>query len=445
MSGDLAAARWRRRPGPVVLALGVLGATLVLAALLRPVPLAEVLLIVLVEVIAVGLVAGRTIAALASVAAFVGVNWLLVPPYGTLQMADQQNWVTLAVFLLLAVGVSTLVDTAIAAERQAAMSIAREQALAEVLRPDEASAEEALRVLRSALHLDVVALTSTSTNERLLSGADRPPEYAPALQLEVAPDYRVLGWGPEVMGTRPDYATTLATAAVRAWESQRLVAEQARSARLAELDAARAALLASIGHDLRTPLAGIRVSADALAMSGPGLSDADRAELLQTLQQSAIRLDGLLDAVLDAARIEAGVTSVRRQDIDLREVVRDALSDLPTGRLALTLPDQPVPARTDPAICARIVANLATNALTHTPASSTVEVTCTHHGDASAVRIIDHGPGLEDDAIDSGRPSHGLGLTIVDRLAGFSGITIQRTGTPGGGLTLDLTFPDESA
>jgi two-component system sensor histidine kinase KdpD len=200
VSGDLVAARWRRRPAPLVISLGVLAATLAVATALRPVPLAEVLLVVLVEVIAVGLVAGRTIAALASVAAFVAVNWLLVPPYGTLQMADQQNWVTLAVFLLLAVGVSTLVDTAIAAERQAAMSIAREQALAEVLRPSEASAEEALRVLRSALHLDVVALTSTSTDERLLSGADRPPEYAPALQLEVAPDYRFLGCWIEIQG-----------------------------------------------------------------------------------------------------------------------------------------------------------------------------------------------------------------------------------------------------
>lgn len=437
MSTPTAASRWRRRPVAAALALLLIAATLAVASAARPVPLAEVLLVVLVEVLAVSLVAGRTLAALTAVGAFVAVNWLLVPPYGTLVIADQQNWITLAVFLLLAVGVSSLVESVLAAERRAASAAAREAALAEALTPEQASDTGALDVLRTSLHLDAAALEALSTGEHLLSGADQRPGDPPTLAVDVAPGFRVLGWGPEVLGGRPEYVTTLATAAVRAWESERLVAEREHSARLAELDAARAALLASIGHDLRTPLAGIRVSADALAI-GRGLSEEDRDVLLASLRQSAVRLDALLDAVLDAARIEAGAVRVRARTIDLREVLHAALTDFASSRVTVHVPDTPVPATVDPVICQRIVANLAGNALAHTPPESPVDVSCRESAPGAAITIVDHGPGLDEDVIDTGRNAHGMGLVIVDQLARFAGITVERAPTPGGGLTVTL-------
>ncbi len=140
------------------------------------------------------------------------------------------------------------------------------------------------------------------------------------IDVEVAPGFRVVGHGAEIMGVNREFADTLATAVVRAWESQELVAEQERSARLAEIDRARATLLASIGHDLRTPLAGMRVSADALLMTEGTLSEADRAELLDGLRQSAIRLDEVLGALLDSSRIEAGALQVDKRPADLAEV-----------------------------------------------------------------------------------------------------------------------------
>lgn len=298
-------------------ALATIVVTLVVATAMRPVDLAEVLLIVLVEVIGVSLVAGRAVAAATAIGASLAVNWLLIPPYATLHMQDQENWVALAVFLVLAVGVSTLVESVLASERTAARASFRESVLGEVLSPGPASAPEALRALRSALDLDEAALVESESGRVLVSTLGRrEPAYPPCLQVDVAPGLRVRGWGPERLGVRTGYVTTLATAVVRAWESEQLIAEQERSARLAETAAARAALLATVGHDLRTPLAGIRLSVDALALSGNDLPEADRRELLDGLRQSAIRLDGIIGAVLDASRIEDGVAQVEPRPSD---------------------------------------------------------------------------------------------------------------------------------
>ncbi len=129
-------------------------ATIAVATALRPVGLAEVLLLVLIEVVVVSLFAGRTMTAATAVGAVLAVNWFLVPPYGTFQIQNQENWVYLAVFLLLAVGVSTLVEVVLGSERAAAAATARAAVMADVLRPDSASAPDSLKAFRSALDLD---------------------------------------------------------------------------------------------------------------------------------------------------------------------------------------------------------------------------------------------------------------------------------------------------
>jgi K+-sensing histidine kinase KdpD len=439
-----ATARWRRRPLVVALAILAIVATIVVATAMRPVGLAEVLLVVLVEVVIVSLFAGRTMAAATAVGAFLAVNWFLVPPYGTLAIQAQENWVSLAVFLLLSVGVSTLVEVVLASERATAAATAREAVMADVLRPDSASAPDALNAFRSALDLDEATLRAPSTGDVLLRSArdgSGPRSSDPVIDVEVAPGFRVVGHGAEVIGVNREFADALATAVVRAWESQELVAEQERSARLAEIDRARATLLASVGHDLRTPLAGIRVSADALLMTEGTLTDADRAELLDGLRQSAIRLDEVLGAVLDSARIEAGVLLVDKRPTDLAVVAARAVTTWASPRIALIPAQHPIVAVTDAVLLERILANLVANALTHTPQDSPVEVVVTAGAHGASVAVIDHGPGLAADSADVGRNRHGMGLLIVDRLAELIGANITHAETPEGGLTATVRVP----
>lgn len=423
----------------VLLALLAIVATLALATSMRPVGLAEVLLIVLVEVVGVSVFAGRRMAALTAVATFLAVNWLLIPPYGTLHIQAQENWVTLAVFLALAVGASSLVEVALASERAAASSAARAAVLADLLRPDAASSRHALQVMVAALDLDAAQLVNAASGHVLQSADPASPRAPgpPVLTVDVAPSLRVLGWGAERLGASPEYVTALATAAARAWESEQLVAEQERSARLAEVDTARAALLASVGHDLRTPLAGMRVSAEALALSDD-LAEQDRRELLDGLRQSAVRLDEVLGAVLDVSRIEAGVAGVERRPADLASVVDAAVADFASPRVRIAGDPAPVQAMTDPVLLERVVANLVANALAHTPLDRPVEVACHADGAGALVTVVDHGPGLASGSIDTGRDQHGLGLLIVERLADLIGAGVERSTTPGGGLTVTV-------
>lgn len=434
-------ARWRRPAA--LLALALIVGTLAVATTMRPVRLAEVLLIVLVEVIAVSLASGRRIAAATAIGATLAVNWLLVPPYGTFRIQAQENWVTLAVFLALAVGASRLVETVLASERAAAAGLTREAVLAEVLRPDTVSAAEALRVLRTALGLDAAALVQAATGRVMQSTgeADGQPRDEPVMTVDVSPAYQVRGWGPGRLGARREYVATLATAVVRAWESEQLTAEQERSARLAEVDQARAALLASVGHDLRTPLAGIRVSAEALAMAGASLDDAARAELLDDLRQSAIRLNEVIGAVLDTSRIEAGALNVDRRATNLAEVAARAVDLLASPRVHLEAPSRPVVGTTDPVLLERVVANLASNALAHTSPDSPVEVVTSQDDGSASISVIDHGPGLAGGSPDVGRNPHGLGLLIVDRLARLIGAELAYGDTPGGGLRATVRTP----
>ena len=437
-------ARWRRRPGVVALAILVIVATVALATALRPVGLTEVLLVVLVEVVIVSLFAGRAVAAVTSVGAFLAVNWFLVPPYGTLDIQDQENWVSLAVFLILAVGVSSLVEVVLRSERAAAAATAREAVMAEVLRPDSASPSDSLRAFRAAFDLDDASLLAPTTGEVLLRSAREGTAQEPSdvvIDVEVAPGFRVLGRGEEVMGLDRGFADTLATAVVRAWESQELVAEQQRSAQLAEVDRARAVLLASVGHDLRTPLAGIRVSADALLMTQGSLSDADRVEVLEGLRESAIRLDEVLGALLDSSRIEAGVLLVDKRPADLALVAAQVVTAWSSPRLSLVGAEQAVMGVTDATLLERILANLVANALTHTPQDSPVEVRVAAGVDDVSLEVIDHGPGLAADSADVGRSRHGMGLLIVERLGELIGVSISYDETPGGGLSASVRVP----
>ena len=211
--------------------LAIVGGTLLVAISRRPVDLAEVLLVVLVEVIAVSLVAGRAVAAGTALGASIAINWFLIPPYGTLHIDAQQDWIFLVVFILLAVGASTLVDWVLASERAAARAAAHESVLAEVLGPDQVSAIDALRLMRAAVDLDEVAIVDASSGSVLLSTLwRRVPPYPPCLQVDIAPGFRVCGWGPRPLGAQRDYVTTLAAAAVRAWESEQLASARQQGA-----------------------------------------------------------------------------------------------------------------------------------------------------------------------------------------------------------------------
>jgi two-component system, OmpR family, sensor histidine kinase KdpD len=206
------------------------------------------------------------------------------------------------------------------------------------------------------------------------------------------------------------------TTAARAVENRRLAVE---AGDLAQIDRVRAALLGAVGHDLRTPLAAIRAAVSRLRSPDVEFSPDDRAELLAAVEESADRLSAVVDNLLAASRLQAGVLSVDLQPTAVDAVAAQAAVGTDTE---LAVPDDLPLALADAGLLERVVANLLANARTAGPPGTPVTV----RGDAADGRIrlavVDHGPGLPAAAPDTAfaplqrlddHRGHGLGLGLT--------------------------------
>ncbi len=251
-----------------------------------------------------------------------------------------------------------------------------------------------------------------------------------------------------------------ATAALRAADAERarLVEEAARLRVLEQVDEQRAALLRSVSHDLRTPLATIRaVTSDLL--DGTRYDDATRAELLQTVDDEAERLDRLVANLLSLSRIETGTLRPERQAVDLDELVRERVQSLARlfhqVRLVVEVPAGLPLVDGDYTLLDQLVTNLLENAARHAPPRSTVAVTAAPTpGGGVKLAISDEGIGVADHERQrvfepfrrgEGSRSSGVGLAICKAVVEAHGGTIAVDRTPGGGATFVVTLPARAA
>jgi two-component system sensor histidine kinase KdpD len=235
------------------------------------------------------------------------------------------------------------------------------------------------------------------------------------------------------------------TTAARAVENRRLAVE-ARG--LADIDKLRAALLGAVGHDLRTPLAGIKAAISSLRTPDVDFSPADRAELLATVEESTDRLTTVVDNLLGLSRLQAGVLSV-----DLRPTALDAVAAQATDpHIEVAVPDDLPLALADAGLLERVLANLLTNARTASPPGAPITVRGDTIGTTLRLAVVDHGPGLPAAARDAAfapfqrLDDHtggglGLGLALARGFTEAQGGTLVPSDTPGGGLTMTITLP----
>jgi two-component system sensor histidine kinase KdpD len=216
----------------------------------------------------------------------------------------------------------------------------------------------------------------------------------------------------------------------------------------------RTALLAAVSHDLRTPLAGIKAASSALRSRDLDLDDADRVELVATIDESADRLTDLVENLLDMSRLQAGAVSPALSPSDLPAVVHRALTWLDgpeRARVELDWPVDLAPVLADPGLLERVVANLVSNAVRHAPRDR-VTVTAGALGDRLELRVVDRGPGVplaERERVFApfqrlgDTPSGqgvGLGLAVSRGLTEAMDGTLTAEDTPGGGLTMVLSL-----
>ena len=229
-----------------------------------------------------------------------------------------------------------------------------------------------------------------------------------------------------------------------------------QAARVTKADRGRAALLATVSHDLRTPLAAAKAAVSGLrSRDARFLTPDDRDELLATAEESLDLLAHLTASLLDVGRLQAGALAVFPRPADLGEIVADSLDGLgPQARAVLAdIPPGRYKVMADPAIAERVIANLVGNALRYSAAAPPPLVTARTLGDRVELRVIDHGPGIPDAdrkraflpfqrlGDPSDRTGVGLGLAVSRGLTEAMGGKVEPEETPGGGLTMVVVLP----
>lgn len=252
--------------------------------------------------------------------------------------------------------------------------------------------------------------------------------------------------------------TALLDQAAVAIERAQLMEREARGAARAETEQLRAALLTSLGHDLRTPLTSIRGALGTLRASGETLPAETRADLLDAAEEETARLSRYLSNILDTVRIEHGQLEPRREPVNIPEALEVAVGRArrATGRdVALTAGERLGEPRLDPALLDQILGNVLDNALKFS--SGPVRVTARREGHEVAIAVEDDGPGIPAEDLhrvfdpffrvtrtDRVAAGTGLGLAICRGLAQAMGGRIAAESPihpAGGGTRITLRFP----
>jgi PAS domain S-box-containing protein len=232
------------------------------------------------------------------------------------------------------------------------------------------------------------------------------------------------------------------------------------SAELEEINQRKDEFLATLGHELRNPLAPLLTAAELLRMQPA--PDAMTEQAIDVIRRQAEQMRRLIDDLLDVARITRGIVSLQLHRIDLRDALQEVLRtvqsflDAREHQLVVSVPAGPVYVQADRVRLEQIMANLLSNAAKFTPKRGRIEVTLERTGDSAIIRVADTGKGIPHDmlsrvfdlftqvnpSIDRAEGGLGLGLTLVKRLTEMHGGTVEVTsGGAAKGTMFEVRLP----
>jgi len=246
-------------------------------------------------------------------------------------------------------------------------------------------------------------------------------------------------------------------------ERVKLVEEMDRVERAAETERLRSALLTSISHDLKTPLAAVLGAAGTLRAFGQKLGDAEKADLLATIIDESERLNRFIANLLDMTKLESGAVTPNVALYDIGEIVGSALRRasriLSRHHVELELaPDLPM-LELDAVLFEQTLFNLLDNAAKYAPPETTIRIQDWRSGDSVYLRVFDEGSGIPPTDLehifdkfyraqktDQVRAGTGLGLAIsrgfVEAMHGTI-VGANRTDRSGAAFTISLPIPRE--
>jgi two-component system sensor histidine kinase KdpD len=449
--------RRRRLAGAAVGAVTLPALTVAMTAWRPHLNLADVVLVYLVAVVTITVLGGFWPAVLAAVAASGLLNWYFTEPLHTFNISDPRELLALLLFVTVTVAVSSVVH--LAARRAVQATLAREEAAAllELAQTVLGGADSPAAVLDhlTRSHGGQAELTERAGGRWIRAASSNVGASLPAAErIDIREDLTLLVTGQDTSAT-PALLAGYAAQAAAALDRERLRTQAAQAEALAEGNRMRTALLAAVSHDLRTPLASIKASVSSLRQTDVQWSAEDEADLLATIEQNADRLDALIGNLLDMSRLHTGSLQPFLRPTAIDEVAPMALLGVDDDlRLEMAVPEGFPLVLADPGLLERVLANLFSNALRHSPAGQPPELQASLDRGAVWLEVVDHGPGVPDEQKsvmfepftrlgDRGDryPGVGLGLAVAKGFAEAMGGHISALDTPGGGLTVRITLP----
>jgi two-component system sensor histidine kinase KdpD len=501
----------RQRPEPFRL-LPYIGSTTAVALALgigslveRLIGLQSISLVFLMAVLASAIVWGLWPSLLTGLLSVLAYNYFFIPPLYTFTIADPENVLSLFFFALVAVVVSNLTA---ATRRQIVSARARAKTTAELYAfsrkvtgigtLDDLLWATAYQI-SSMLKLHTVMLLPHKQGSSLTIASGYPPEdlldnadmaaarwcwehnHAAGRGADTLPGGKWLSlpWltgrcplgvtgivrdepGPLLTPDELRLLDALADQAAVAIERVSLARGLAETRVLAETERLRAALLTSISHDLRTPLASIIGTVSSLRSYADKYEPRERDELLATLQDEAERLNRFVGNLLDMTRLESGAIDLKLDLVDIAEIVGAALQRagnvLAHHRIEVEIaPDLPM-VRLDSILFEQVLFNLLDNAAKYAPPGSRIDIRARRDGDVVAMDVTDEGPGIPPgdlerifdkfyrvQAQDRRRAGTGLGLAICRGFIEAQGGHIEarnRRDRSGAVLTVHIPVPE---
>ncbi|WP_286403918.1 DUF4118 domain-containing protein [Pseudarthrobacter defluvii] len=466
-------------------------------------------LLQLAGAVAIALVGGLWPAVAGALWSSVLVNYFSTPPLRDLAIHDPQDILSLAVFAGVAVAVAGVVDRSARRSKEAATARAEAATLADLALAASRDEDNLTGLLAEAVSVfgvtgaavlarpgagpsaGSVAATGSAgsgdgadTGMKHDAGADLGPggwqvlaaagnavgrlggplgglpgTGAPGTTVEqVDEETTLVLLGRDVPPSGRRLLAAFAVHVKAQLERRQLAATRTEMLRLAEGNAMRTAILRAVSHDLRTPLAGIKLAAGGLLQNGVSYTPAEQHDLLETIDACTDRLDLLVANLLDMSRITAQSVEPLLGPVRWSEAVEAALRGLPQGTVRVALPANMPPVDADPGLLERAVANILENALKYA-AGTAVVVTGGAGGSVldghpcGELQIIDHGPGVPASKVvemfrpfqrlDDTSPSTGigLGLSVAQGFVQSMRGTLTARETPDGGLTMVIRLP----
>jgi two-component system, OmpR family, sensor histidine kinase KdpD len=491
---------WERYAWAVLVSVGC---TALAFAMYRDFELVNLVMVYLLGVTIAGLRLGRGPSVLTTVLNVAAFDFCFVPPRFDFAVTDAQYLVTFGVMLIIGLVIANLMASvrqqtrvAGARERRTALLYAMSRELA-ATRGIAHMARVAVRHVAEVFKCRAVVLLPDAEG-KLHYPTDRPLDQSLrgadlAVAQWVADHGRQAGLGSDTLSAAPalyvplgDAERRLGVMAVLPDNPRRVLlpeqrhlletfagqigvsleraqlAEHAEAVRVAaERETLRNTLLASISHDLRTPLASIAGAGSTLAEQGESLDEATRRSLARSIETRAGEMSELITNVLDLVRLESGRMALRLDWQMLDDLLQSAMTALgprlAAHSLEIRIPSTLPPLRVDATLIVKLFTNLLDNVVKHTPAGTAVTISAVLDGPFVRITVDDDGPGLP-----AGDPSRlfekfqrgseegiatgvGLGLAICRAIVRTHGGDIEARERPGGGARFEFTLPTTEA